>query len=63
MSFTRLILTASAPPIGGLFYSISPDRVFIYIGVLFAIAIGILIITPIPKLHVPYLRDSKWQLC
>ena len=50
MSFTRLILAASAPPIAGYFYDISPDRVFIFIGVLFAIAIGILIITPIPKL-------------
>ncbi len=49
MSFSRLILAAAAPPIGGIFYEISPDRVFIYIGVLFAIAIGILIITPIPK--------------
>ena len=49
MSFSRLILAAAAPPIGGIFYEISPDKVFIYIGVLFAIAIGILIITPIPK--------------
>jgi len=49
MSFSRLILAAAAPPIGSIFYEISPDRVFIYIAVLFAIAIGILIITPIPK--------------
>ncbi len=49
MSFSRLILAAAAPPIGSIFYEISPDRMFIYIAVLFAIAIGILIITPIPK--------------
>ena len=49
MSFARLILAAAAPPIGSIFYDISPDRVFIYIGVLFAVSIGILIITPIPK--------------
>ena len=49
MSFSRMILAAIAPPIGSIFYNISPDRVFIYIAVLFAIAIGILIITPIPK--------------
>ena len=49
MSFSRLILAAAAPPIGSIFYNISPDRVFIYIGVLFAVSIGILIITPIPK--------------
>jgi hypothetical protein len=44
-----MILAAAAPPIGSIFYNINPDRVFIYIAVLFAIAIGILIITPIPK--------------
>jgi len=49
MSFSRMILAAVAPPIGSIFYNISPDQVFIYIAVLFAIAIGILIITPIPK--------------
>ena len=49
MSFSRMILAAAAPPIGSIFYDISPDRVFIYIAVLFAIAIGILIVTPIPK--------------
>jgi MFS family permease len=49
MSFSRLILAAAAPPIGSIFYNISPDRVFIYIGVLFAVSISILIITPIPK--------------
>ena len=49
MSFSRMILAAVAPPIGSIFYNINPDRVFIYIAVLFAIAIGILIITPIPK--------------
>ena len=49
MSFSRIILAAVAPPIGSIFYNISPDQVFIYIAVLFAIAIGILIITPIPK--------------
>ena len=48
-SFSRMILAAVAPPIGSIFYNINPDRVFIYIAVLFAIAIGILIITPIPK--------------
>lgn len=49
MSFSRLILAAAAPPIGSIFYNISPDRVFIYIGVLFAVSISILIITPMPK--------------
>ena len=49
MSFSRLILTAAAPPIGSIFYNISPDWVFIYIAVLFAVSISILIITPIPK--------------
>jgi MFS family permease len=49
MSFSRMILAAVAPPIGSIFYEINPDRVFIYIAVLFAIAIVILIITPIPK--------------
>jgi len=49
MSFSRLILAAAAPPIGGIFYNISPDRVFVYIAVLFAVSISILIITPIPK--------------
>ena len=49
MSFSRLILAAMAPPIGSIFYEISPDRVFIYIGVLFAVAISILAITPIPR--------------
>ena len=49
MSFSRVILAAVAPPIGSIFYNISPDQVFIYIAVLFAIAIVILIITPIPK--------------
>ena len=49
MSFTRLILAGAAPPIGSIFYNISPDRVFIYIAVLFAVSICILIITPIPK--------------
>ncbi len=49
MSFSRLILAAAAPPIGSIFYNISPDRVFIYIAVLFAVSIGILISTPMPK--------------
>lgn len=49
MSFSRLILASAAPPIGSIFYNISPDRVFIYIAALFAIAIIILIVTPIPK--------------
>ena len=49
MSFSRLILAAIEPPIGSIFYEISPDRVFIYIGVLFAVAISILAITPIPR--------------
>jgi NNP family nitrate/nitrite transporter-like MFS transporter len=49
MSFSRLILAAAAPPIGSIFYDISPDRVFMYISALFAISISILIITPIPK--------------
>ena len=49
MSFSRLILAAMAPPIGSIFYEISTDRVFIYIGVLFAVAISILAITPIPR--------------
>ncbi|MFQ6026609.1 MAG: MFS transporter, partial [Dehalococcoidia bacterium] len=49
MSFSRFLLSAAAAPIGGIFYEISPDRVFIYIAVLFAIAIGILLFTPMPK--------------
>ena len=49
MSFSRLLLTAAAPPIGSIFYNISPDWVFIYIALLFAVSISILIITPIPK--------------
>ncbi len=48
-SFSRLILAAAAPPIGSIFYNIGPDRVFIYIAVLFAVSISILIITPMPK--------------
>jgi len=49
MSLSRLILSATAPPIGSIFYNISPDWVFIYIAVLFAVSTIILIITPIPK--------------
>ena len=49
MSLSRLILAAAAPPIGSIFYNISPDWVFIYIAVLFAVSTIILIITPIPK--------------